>query len=115
PYTNAWHDSPLQPQITWNVLTGKSAILDGNGDIIQNGYMTPQDNLLINSDFRSGIINQKGQTSYTKGSEDWYKSYSIDMWALQRGVQLNVNDGNISVKCTNSNEPGYLLQKLDYV
>lgn len=72
-------------------------------------------NLLMNSDYRSGIINQKGQTSYTKGSEDWGKMYSIDMWALQRGVQLNVNDGNISVKCTNSSEPGYLLQKLDYV
>lgn len=72
-------------------------------------------NLLMNSDYRSGIINQKGQTSYTKGSEDWSKYYTIDMWAIQRGIQLDVNEDNISVKCTNSNEPGYLLQKLDYV
>ena len=41
--------------------------------------------------------------------------YSIDSWALQRGIKLDVNTNNISVTCTNSNEPGYLSQKLDYV
>lgn len=72
-------------------------------------------NLLLNSDFRNGIINQQGKTSYLKGSNDWGKIYSIDMWAIQRGIQLSVNSNIISVECTNSNEPGYLLQKLDYV
>lgn len=72
-------------------------------------------NLLLNSDFRNGIINQRGKTSYLKGSNDWGKIYSIDMWAIQRGIQLSVNSNIISVECTSSNEPGYLLQKLDYV
>lgn len=72
-------------------------------------------NLLLNSDFRNGIINQQGKTSYLKGSNDWGKIYSIDMWAIQKGIQLSVNSNIISVECTNSNEPGYLLQKLDYV
>lgn len=96
-------------------LAGQSSVLDGNGNVILSGNITPNDNLLTNSDFKSGIINQQGKVSYSKGSEDWEKMYSIDMWALQRGIQLDVNEDNISVKCTNSNEPGYLLQKIDYV
>lgn len=31
-------------------------------------------NLLLNSDFRNGIINQQGKTSYLKGSNDWGKN-----------------------------------------
>lgn len=72
-------------------------------------------NLLLNSDFQSGIINQNGQTSYMKGNNDWVRYYTIDMWAIQRGIQLSVNNDSISVKCTNSSEPGYLMQYVDYV
>src|SRR5699024_2144390 len=61
PYTNVWHDSPLQPQITWNVLTGRSTILDGLGNLIQEAPMTTPMNKLINGDFQ---INPRGQSSY---------------------------------------------------
>lgn len=83
-------------------------------DVAEMGDLC-NDNLLANSDFKSGIINQKGQTSYTKGNEDWGRYYTIDMWAIQRGIQLSVNSNSISVKCTNSSEPGYLMQYVDYV
>lgn len=96
PYTNAWCDSVVQPQqITWNVLTGRSAILDGNGDIIQNGYMTPQDNLLDNADYRQGAINQRGETSYTTSGA---KTYTIDGWYIENsGSTLGVGPSFISV------------------
>lgn len=93
PFTNAWCDSELQSNITWNVLTGKSGILDGQGNLIQKGYMTPQDNLLINSDFKSGIINQKGQTSY--GYVD-KPLLTIDMW-ITYGVNIAIDATSIRV------------------
>lgn len=107
PFTNAWCDSFVQPQqITWNVLTGKSSILDGNGNLIQQGYMTPQDNLLINSDFRSGIINQRGQTNYV-GQLTW--NYGIDMWKIIN-CGINVESGDINVFSTSG---GYMSQNVE--
>lgn len=93
PFTNAWCDSELETNVTWNVLTGKSGILDGQGNLIQKGYMTPQDNLLINSDFKSGIINQKGQTSY--GYVD-KPLLTIDMW-ITYGVNIAIDVTNVRV------------------
>lgn len=95
-------------------LAGQSTILDGQNNPILNGLMTPQDNLLINSDFRSGIINQRGSDIYTKTSNDWARLPSIDMWTLQRGMKLTKNDDSVDVECTNSSEPGYFSQLLNY-
>ena len=97
PYTNAWCDSIVQPQITWNVLTGRSAILDGLGNLIQEGYMTPQDNLLDNADYRQGVINQRGETSYTTLNQ-----YGIDMWLLRSNstVKLDVQTGSVKISAT---------------
>lgn len=93
PFTNAWCDSELETNVTWNVLTGKSAILDGQGNLIKKGYITPNDNLLTNSDFKSGIINQKGQTSY--GYVD-KPLLTIDMW-LSYGVNVAIDVTNVRV------------------
>lgn len=93
PFTNAWCDSELETNVTWNVLTGKSAILDGQGNLIQKGYITPNDNLLTNSDFKSGIINQKGQTSY--GYVD-KPLLTIDMW-ITYGVNIAIDATSIRV------------------
>lgn len=93
PFTNAWCDSELETNIKWNTLTGKSSILDGQGNLIQKGYMTPNDNLLTNSDFKSGIINQKGQTSY--GYVD-KPLLTIDMW-LSYGVNVAIDVTNVRV------------------
>lgn len=96
PFTNAWCDSVVQPQqITWNVLTGKSSILDGNGNLIQQGYMTPQDNFFDNADYRQGAINQRGETSYTTSGA---KTYTIDGWYIENsGSNLGVGTSFISV------------------
>lgn len=49
-------------------------------------------NLLMNSDFRSGIINQKGQTNYTG------ILYGIDMWlGATASTKIIVNKGYISL------------------
>lgn len=109
PFTNAWCDSVVQPQqITWNVLTGKSSILDGNGNLIQQGYMTPQDNLLINSDFRSGIINQKGQTQYVHSSGA--RTYGIDCWYVTgENSSMATNDEFLSINLHNNGDFGCVL------
>lgn len=109
PFTNAWCDSIVQPQqITWNVLTGKSSILDGNGNLIQQGYMTPQDNLLINSDFRSGIINQKGQTQYVHSSGA--RTYGIDCWYVTgENSSMAINDKFLSLNLHNNGDFGCVL------
>lgn len=108
PFTNAWCDSVVQPQITWNVLTGKSSILDGNGNLIQQGYMTPQDNLLINSDFRSGVINQKGQTQYVHSSGA--RTYGIDCWYVTgENSSMATNDEFLSINLHNNGDFGCVL------
>lgn len=52
---------------------------------------SPQDNLLTNSDFRYGVINQQGKSSYNTLNE-----YTIDMWKLVRGT-LTVGSGFITI------------------
>lgn len=72
--------------------------------------MTPNDNLLTNSDFKSGIINQKGQTSYVgNGSNNFY---TIDMWYATKNVTVTVHDGYVNFK-NNSTETNYVIQILN--
>lgn len=68
-------------------------VYDKLGNTIQLAEMTDlmNPNLLINSDFRSGIINQKGQTSYSTRYQ-----YGIDMWYQISAGTLTVNDNSIS-------------------
>lgn len=111
PFTNAWCDSELETSITWNALTGKSSILDGQGNVISKGYMSPQDNFLANSDFASGIINQKGQTTYTAND-----IYTIDMWRLvgsgSFGGKVTVGTNDILIE-NNGTEDAFFVNKTD--
>ena len=68
-------------------------VYDKLGNTIQLAEMTDlmNPNLLTNSDFRSGIINQKGQTSYNTRYQ-----YDIDMWYQISTGTLTVNDDSIS-------------------
>ena len=63
-------------------------------------------NLLTNSDFRSGIINQKGQTSYT-----FLGGYTIDMW-ISSGGTITVGDGYIDIE-NNTDVDTFFTQKID--
>ena len=86
------------------LLAGQSTILDGQNNPILNGSMTPQDNLLINSDFRSGIINQKGQTEYTNTS--YTSQMTVDGWFIHYG-KVNVYANSVYFDNTGSTEYGY--------
>lgn len=80
--------------------------LTGQGDGEAKNYTLAEmkdlcnDNLLINSDFRHGAINQKGQTSYSANTyADAYK-YCIDMWMISNsgvGNTVTVNDDSITL------------------
>lgn len=97
PYTNAWHDSEVEANdLTWHVLTavnGKSSIRDGLGSLLKDAPMTPNDNLLINSDYRSGIINQKSITSLDKS--DGSTELGIDGWILY-GINIAVGTNYVT-------------------
>lgn len=68
-------------------------------------------NLLLNSDFRYGVINQKGQTSYTNNG-----SYTIDMWQSTTGsggdFEVKVNSNSITLINNSSTQDLYFIQKL---
>lgn len=68
-------------------------VYDKLGNTIQLAEMTDlmNPNLLMNSDFRSGIINQKGQSSYNTQYQ-----YGIDMWYQISTGTLTMNDDSIS-------------------
>lgn len=57
-----------------------------------------QPNLLDNADFKSGIINQRGQSSYTTVNKT---TYMIDRWRTFYGM-LEVNDGYVKFTNTDS-------------
>lgn len=66
-----------------------------------------QDNLLTNSDFKSGIINQKGKTSYVVGTSSYI--YTIDMWKT-KGMTVTVNANSVTIK--NSSGSSQVFQQI---
>lgn len=104
PFTNAWCDSLVQSQITWNVLTGRSSVLDGNGILLPQVYMTAPPNRLINGDFK---INQRGQSSYTANGgtvDGWIKIYG--------STTLIVTDNGVNISNVSSEYSGGFYQKV---
>lgn len=60
------------------------------------------DNLLINSDYKSGIINQLKKSSYTANNDDT-RSYGVDLNYLLYMASMSVNDGYLTVTLPNAN------------
>lgn len=84
-------------------LTGK-----GTGEakeyIVAEITDSPQDNLLINSNFKSGIINQKGQTEYVNTA---YKTIlTVDGWFIDYG-KVNVYEKSVYFDNNGSTEYGF--------
>lgn len=77
PFTNAWCNSKIETNITWNALTGRSSILDGLGNLIKEAPMTAPQNLLINGDFQ---INQRGKSEYIETR--YINIYTLDCWIM---------------------------------
>lgn len=71
-----------------------------------------RDNLLINSDFRFGVINQRGQSTY--GATNSWK-YSIDRWLYFGQMSVVVNSGSVTFQANSSNSGySYVKQILPY-
>lgn len=82
-----------------------------NQDLLVEEDLTPQPNLLDNADFKSGIINQRGQTVYDFSSSE-SRQYGIDRWALT-ALKLTVNDGYIKIENTKEKSHSF-VQYFDY-
>lgn len=67
-------------------------------------------NLLINADFRNGVINQRRLTTYTGNSSKI--TYSIDQWFLSKSPSctLTVNDGYIAVVLPSNQSLGCYIE-----
>lgn len=74
--------------------------------------LEPKPNLLINADFKSGIINQKGLTHYIVNNpyQTWI-DVSIDKWLVANETELDVLSGKI--KITGKKESSVFLQKFE--
>lgn len=94
PFTNAWCDSELQSNITWNVLTGRSSILDGLENVIKEAPMTAPQSLIINGDFQCW---QRGDTLTIKNAEygpDCWRSYALNA----TGITIEKVDNGMKIK-----------------
>lgn len=94
PFTNAWCNSELQSNITWNALTGRSSILDGLGNLIKEAPMTAPQNILINGDFQCW---QRGDTLTIKNAEygpDCWRSYALNA----TGITIEKVDNGMKIK-----------------
>ena len=67
-----------------------------NQDLLVEEDLTPRENLLDNADFKSGIINQRGKSTYSSTNKP---IFTVDRWKTHYGT-VNVNSG--FVKYTNS-------------
>ena len=83
-----------------------SKIKDGSGALLKDAPMTPNDNLLTNSDFRSGIINQKRITSLDKS--DGSTELGIDRWIL---YGINIAVGSNYVTFANRTSANHTVQQ----
>lgn len=76
-----------------------------NQDLLVEEDLPPKENLLDNSNFKRGIINQKGQNVYTN-----LNGYAIDRWKMvgTSSVSLTVNTDSVTIDSNTS-----LIQYLD--
>lgn len=85
-------------------------VYDKLGNTIQLAEMTDlmNPNLLINSDFRSGIINQQGETQYIHGNGS--RTYGIDCWYVNgKNSSMAINDKFLSLNLHNNGDFGCVL------
>ena len=85
-------------------------IRDGQGNAVYDIPITPQPNLLDNADFKSGIINQRGEDSYTGSTSK--NVYTIDRWSINTNTANTLSIENGYITCTLANN-GLLTQYID--
>lgn len=82
-------------------------IRDGQGNAVYDLPITPQPNILDNADFKSGIINQRGQTSYVNTGN----KVTVDRWRKSSGT-VTVGTGSITYTNNGATDIG-LEQTID--
>lgn len=80
-----------------------------NHDLLVEEDLPSKENLLDNADFKSGIINQRGKTTYEQTSK-W--TGSIDRWLYISYGPIAVTEGYIQIGPSASNQTTYFRQKL---
>ena len=91
----------------YKALTGQGQGEAKNYALAEMGDLC-NDNLLTNSDFRSGIINQKGQTQYIHSNGS--RTYGIDCWYVTgENSSMAINDKFLSVNLHNNGDFGCVL------
>lgn len=100
--TTPWNDLPYATEPVF--------IRDGQGNAVYDLPITPQPNLLMNADFKSGIINQRGQTTYA--GKTGTNTYTIDRWWISKSTTatLSVNSGYISVSLPTLQSVGQFIE-----
>lgn len=101
----------------YKALTGQGQGEAKNYTLAEMGDLC-NDNLLTNSDFKSGIINSGGYPTYG-GSIGHVKAYTIDMWFIQSAnvntAQVLVNSNSITIKNTNTSNDVIFGQSLERI
>lgn len=96
--TNVWTDNTVSTDIEWEVLAESDNSLEI--EEVEGNLQKP--NMLDNANFESGIINQRGQTTYTITQTGGKFNYFIDRWKVWvetgRTFTCNVNSDSIDVK-----------------
>ena len=89
---------------------GKAANADDaaklNG-LAPEAYIQPQDDMLINSNWQYGYINQKGQTSYDTDG------YCLDNWHAYN-TDVIINSGSINIKSKAQDSYKHFNQKTEH-
>ena len=81
---------------------------------ITSDIKQPNDNLLINSDFKSGIINQKGQTEYQMNNN--ISTLTVDGWiSIGTFVTLYAEQGYLNIFENRGQIDSYFLQKFNTI
>lgn len=108
-----------EEKASWN---GKAELSDiptslpangGNADTLDGLHaneIASNPNLLINSWFGSGVVNQRGQTTYPAASG---ASNTIDCWKTVDGFELTVNDDYITLSNGDSLWHKYFKQMIE--
>lgn len=99
---NQWlTDGTLNDLIAQNPMWNQKANKDD---------LPPKENWLDNADFKSGIINQRGETTYV--GKTGTITYTIDRWWISKSTTatLSVNNGYISVSLPSLQSVGQYIE-----
>lgn len=96
----------------YKALTGQGQGETKKYTLVEMGDLC-NENLLDNSDFRKGVINQNGQTSYT--GKEGRSTFGIDRWFIADNIgnKVNVYDGYVAFTLANGSSINQYVYRFD--